>query len=471
MALVFLALTAREIHSRHHGWTAVLIMLGCLGLQVRAHQLITDVGLLAGISMGIYGLASGRHFSIRSGIALGAGTAIAFLCKGLLGPGMLWVAASLLPLSREWRQRNYFATLSIAAVVAIPGIAAWTIALYLRSPDLFATWLITNNFDRFLGLTDIGPHQPRFFYAYTLLWYAFPALPLASWTAWSAWREHHGGWAEPRLLLPIALLLVMLAVLGLAADARELYLMPVLLPLALLATAGMDRIPSGAGIALARFGTGALGISALGLWLGWLALVTGEPSILAKTLAEHQPGYVAQFAWPAVSMAMLATVARLVLAFPRAVTAQQGITQWTAGITLCVVLVGTLWLSYLNSGKSYHDMIQSMLESIPGESCVASRYLGEPQRALLRYYGNLLTVREEVDHAAPCDLLLVQGWRSSGAPAQSPEWAPVWEGARAGDNREFYRLYVRNASAASPIKQFPDARPVLSSTAGANTAQ
>jgi hypothetical protein len=247
--------------------------------------------------------------------------------------------------------------------------------------------------------------------------------------------------------------------------------MPVLLPLALLATAGMDRIPSGAGIALARLGTGALGISALGLWLGWLALVTGEPSILAKTLAEYQPGYVAQFAWPAVSMAMLATVAWLVLAFPRAVTAQQGITQWTAGITLCVVLVGTLWLSYLNSGKSYHEMIQSMLESIPGDSCVASRYLGEPQRALLRYYGNLLTVREEVDHAAPCDVLLVQGWRSSGAPAQSPEWAPVWEGARAGDNKEFYRLYVREASTDFPIKRFPDARPLLSSTSGANPAQ
>ncbi len=445
LALGFLALTARELYGRRHGWTAVLLMLGCLGLIVRAHQLITDLALLAGISAGIYGLAVGRRSWVRGGLALGAGTAVAFLAKGLLGPGLLWVTALALLMFPGWRQRVYVRALLFAVVFALPGIAAWTLALYERSPDLFETWLVTNNFGRFLGTTDIGPHQPRLFYVYTILWYAFPALPLACWTAWNARHAGSGAWMSPGTLLPGTMLIVTACVLGAAADARELYLMPMLLPLTLLAVAGADRFPAAATSALARIGKGAVGAVALVLWLGWIALISGVPSVAAEKLAAYQPGFVAHFSATAFAVALLATVAWLFVVRPRASTAQRGIAQWTTGITLCVVLVGALWLPFLDAGKSYRGMIESLLQSIPDANCVASRNLGEPQRALLQYYGNLLTVREETVPKTACNVLLVQGWRSTGALADSREWTPVWEGARPGDRSEAYRLYVRGA--------------------------
>ena len=421
-------------------------MLGCLGLIVRAHQLITDVALLAGISAGIYGLAVGRRSWVRGGLALGAGTAVAFLSKGLLGPGLLWVTALALLMFPGWRQRVYVRALLFAVVFALPGIAAWTLALYKRSPDLFETWLVTNNFGRFLGTTDIGPHQPRLFYVYTILWYAFPALPLACWATWNARHAGSGAWMSPGTLLPGTMLIVIACVLGVAADARELYLMPVLLPLSLLATAGADRLPAAAASALARIGKCAVGAVALVLWLGWIALITGIPGAVARMLAQYQPGFVAHFSGVAFVVALLATVAWSFVVWPRASTAQRGITQWTTGITLCVVLVGTLWLPFLDAGKSYRDMIEALLQSVPDANCVASRHLGEPQRAMLHYYGNLLTVREETAPESSCNVLLVQGWRSSGAPADDREWIPVWEGARAGDENELYRLYVRESS-------------------------
>jgi hypothetical protein len=46
--------------------------------------------------------------------------------------------------------------------------------------------------------------------------------------------------------MPVALFIVTMSVLGLAADTRELYLMPVLLPLALLAAYGTETVPSDA---------------------------------------------------------------------------------------------------------------------------------------------------------------------------------------------------------------------------------
>ncbi len=450
LALIFLAMTARELHRGRHGWTVVLVMLGCLGLIVRAHQLITDLALLAGISMGIFGLAYGRRASIGGGFPLGAGAAIAFLSKGILGPGLLALAALLLPMLPAWRQRTYLRTLAVALVVALPGIAAWTIALYLRSPDLFNTWLITNNFGRFLGFTKIGPHQPHYFYAYTILWYAFPALPLAGWAVWDVFRLRNGTQTEPGVQLPLVLFFVMASVLGAAADARELYLMPTLLPLALLAIAGIDRLPSAAAGALATLGAGVFGLLALGLWLGWIALVSGAPTVLAEALAEFQPGFVAHFSWPSFVLAIVATLAWSIVAWPRAATAQRAIIQWTAGVTLSVCLVGTLWLPYLDAGKSYRDMIVSLLQFIPEKSCVASRHLGEPQRALLHYFGQIKTVREEMVPETSCSMLLVQGWRHSPEPMNYSEWTPVWEGARPGDSKEIYRLYVRGSSKELP---------------------
>jgi 4-amino-4-deoxy-L-arabinose transferase-like glycosyltransferase len=443
LALTFLALTARELNRARHGWTAVLVLLGCLGFYFRAHQLITDIALFAGISIGMFGLACGRRLSLAGGLALGVGTATAFLSKGLLGPGILGLAALALPLFTAWRNRIYAWTLVLAAAVALPPVASWMLALYDRSPEMFRTWLVANNFGRFLGFSDNNLHQPRLFYAYTILWYAFPALPLAGGALWNAYRHRDGSAFGPAIQMPLVLCVVTMGVLGVAADARELYLMPVLLPLALLAVAGAERLPSNATAMLDRLGRWAFGVGALVLWLGWLALATGVPTGVTHALATYHPTFVVDVSWAGLLTALIATVLWIALTWPNSTTPRGALIQWTGGVALCGTLIGTLWLPYLDAGKSYRGMIASLLESLPDVNCIASRNLGEPQRALLQYFGHLRTVREEVVPDAPCEALLVQGLQSSEVQAQGHGWVPVWEGRRGGDRRELYRLFIR----------------------------
>ncbi|TMH00987.1 MAG: glycosyltransferase family 39 protein, partial [Betaproteobacteria bacterium] len=119
IALLFLALTGRELCGRGCGTMAVLVMIGCIGPTARLHQLITDVALLAGVAIGMYGLALARRSSLAGGIALGIGLAAAFLAKGLLGPGWLVLTALTLPVMPAWRTRGYFVALGFAAVVAV----------------------------------------------------------------------------------------------------------------------------------------------------------------------------------------------------------------------------------------------------------------------------------------------------------------------------------------------------------------
>ena len=101
----FTALTARELYGRDYAGIAAIGLLGCVGWIVRAHQLIPDVPLLTGISLGLYGLAVAARKPLLGGTALGIGIGVGFLARGLVAPTVL-VAIALLQavLSRLWRR-------------------------------------------------------------------------------------------------------------------------------------------------------------------------------------------------------------------------------------------------------------------------------------------------------------------------------------------------------------------------------
>ncbi len=72
--------------------------------------------------------------------------------------------------------------------------------------------------------------------------------------------------------------------------------------------------------------------------------------------------------------------------------------------------------------------------------CMASRDLGEAQRAMLHYFAGIRSERLETKPQSACDLLLVQG-----VPLDDmilpPQWQKIWEGHRPGDKDERLRLY------------------------------
>jgi hypothetical protein len=317
--------------------------------------------------------------------------------------------------------------------------------------------LVNNNFGRFLGFTRLGTRNMPGFYWYTLLWYALPSLPLASYAVWSAWRDRSAPTALHPLQLPALLAAVIGSVLALASDSRDLYLMPLMLPLSLLAAQGLHQMPTSATHALSSSARWVLGeLAALLLWLGWLALVTGIPGALQTMMLAYQPGYKPEVHWLPLALALVATVVAATTLIQRARFAGAALAQWAMAATLCWALIATLWTPYLNAGKSYRTMIQSLVHELPSTGCLASLRLGEGQRALLAYYAQTTTARIEVEPDAVCPALLVQGMRSTGAPPLSDEWTLVWEGARPGDPKELYQLYRRDVAADRVIEHFPN---------------
>src|SRR5205814_10241419 len=152
---------------------APLLLAASLGYLQHAHQLITDNALVAGIAMGLYGLRDAKP------LLLGTGAGIAFLSKGLLGPGVLGLTALVLPLFPGWRyswKRWHWALAAFA-----PWALIWPLLLYRHSPQLFHEWFLVNNFGRFSGSAGLGGELDHWHYAKALPWFALPAWPLALW--------------------------------------------------------------------------------------------------------------------------------------------------------------------------------------------------------------------------------------------------------------------------------------------------
>lgn len=441
LTLAFTAGAARELYGKDRGWLALLLLLGCLGLVIRGHQLITDASLLTGFAAGLYGFALGLRRPVLGGFWLGTGVGIGFMSKGLLAPGVFGITALLLPAFAAWRTRNYLRCLAVAAAACAPWLLIWPILLYVKSPTLFTEWLWVNNFGRFFGANELGPKSETAHYLRILPWYGFPALPLA---AWALWRARLKGMANPGFALPLTSFAVILAVLSWSADARELYALPLLVPLALMATPATETLRRGASNLFYWFSVMGFTFFVIVAWFYWTALELGIPARLHEHLHSMQPGYAPGFKWLPFTLAAAYTLAWMIVLVRLERSRERPVIVWAAGITTVWALAAILFVGWVNVGKSYRGMIAEMRQSLPAKyRCISSQALGEPQRAMLQYFANIVTYRVDVPaRKRNCDLLLVQGDASAEFVPPGP-WRKIWEGARPGDDVERYRLYRR----------------------------
>lgn len=446
--LALLSATARELGGRGMRWMPVLVYVGTVGLWDRAHQISPELGLMLGLAVAMCGWALALRRPLVGGAGLGLGTAIAFLSDGLVGP--LWLVATALVLpavSALWRTRAYAVAATVAAIVALAGAGAWILALALHAPDRLAAWWGAQSVGMFFGPAAKTGWAGYDYLPRNLLWFTWPALPLALWTLRTRGRGFNGGMNDAAVLLPAVLSAVVLGLLLVMNEPRPIDAMPLLLPLALLGALEIDTLPREFSGALDWFGILTFGlVGALAWWAWWDAYVHGMSPMVARVFRDTDVGYQPSFHLGAMMASVLLSALWLALVRPARRSNRRAILNWAAGVTLIWALYMTIWLPYLDSRRTYRHVAEAMGAQLPIDACVASRNLGEPQRALLYYFAGIRTEREEVRPDHDCRVLVVQyGRRDIDAPPQG--WTQLWEGRRRGDDTERFVVYVRNRTA------------------------
>lgn len=439
LTLLFTGLAGRKLYGENRGWAAAIILIGCLGMLVRAHEMITDLALLTGCAMMLYGFTLSRECVVRAGILIGTGVGIGFMAKGFIAPVLFILIAALLPaLFQDWRARKYPRSLALAVLFAAPWLTIWPLLLYQHSPQLFSDWAWKLNIGKWLGYAKAGPSMEAFYYLKSLPWLAWPALPLAFWVVWKSRKRLA---QRDDLQLPLVSFAVMLVTLSLVPNIKEVYALPMLLPIVLLATASLSILKRGAANALDWFGLMTFALLAILMWWGWAGLLLDNQAKITHWLKDYQPGFDPEMQTAPFVIAIIATVLWLVLVWRVGRSMRRAVVNWAAGVTLIWTLAMTLWLPWLDSGKSYRNMVAALKQAMPKNyQCVAGEYLGDGQRAMLHYFGNIITRR---DAKQRCDLRLIQGDKLSKPLLDETRWKKIWEGSRKGDKNEHYRLYQR----------------------------
>ena len=441
-ALLVLALgnAAEELYGSTHRRAVTLVLIGCLGLFVHIHEAQPALATLMFFGGACWGVALLPRLPGRGGSIAGISIAGAFLSGGL--PGLLVTAPlPLLALLPQWRKPRVGSGALLALVLALGLAALWPLALNFADPAYLDKWWL-----RQVGGFSANLHKPLAWlgnlgnYFSLLSWYAWPALPLALWTLWRERREL----GKPGILLPGIALLLALIVLSARFEARSANALPLLVPLALLAAPAAGTLRRGAANGFDWFSMMTFTLAILLVWLGWTAMAFGIPPRIAANLARLEPGFIMSIQPVQVGIALFLSLAWLWQIFSAPRSALRGMSHWAGGMTVLWCISMALWLPVLDYAKSYRPVALDLARHLPGDGdCLSSQGLGPSQRASFHYFAGIVTKREGPPGRPMCKLLLVQDSGHDTKDTPDRGWEKLWEGRRAGDRDESYRLYRR----------------------------
>ena len=429
----------------------VLALIACLGLAQLSHETTPALAQLGFTALVFYAMAASpyRRATQIIGPALGLLTGLAGLA--LSGAPTLAVLLGLGGAGVEWAHMRWGNTVrqnshtGPGEVSSQQQSAQW-VWLIMGSTALVCLLAYGLDLWRWRIQLPGADGQPAWDswrkLGRLLLWFTWPAWPLALWTLWR-WR---GQLASRHVALPLWFAaMAVAATLSTAASDRSLLLsLPALAALAAFALPTLKRsVASLVDWFTLLFFTGC----ALIIWVVWIAMQTGVPRQPAANVARLAPGFEPSFSWVAFMAAACATLAWAGLVYWRAGAHRAAV--WkslvlpAAGATLCWLLLMTLWLPLLDYARSYAPMSRQIASMVDKTSCVEIYGISSAHAAGLQYHGRL-ELRQAQPHAV-CPYLVVDANAQDrlGQAVNLPDWAFQAKVSRPTDKNENVLLFKR----------------------------
>ena len=420
----------------------LLALLACLGLARLSHEATPALAQLSFSSLLFYALASlsrNRLVALACaliaifGMALSGAPALALILG--VGGALIMAMDANKPFSLRVRRVDvaWVLLICLASAAAVTALGLWQ-------------WRVSGlQLFEFKSMTRL------------LLWFTWPAWPLAIWTLWR-WRyQLKQLMANPHLSLPLWFVVVIVLSTWLSgmSDRSLLLALPAMATLAAFALPTLQRSVSAFldWFTLLFFSAGALII-----WIVWLSLHTGIPAQPAINVSRLAPGFVPQFSTTAFCIALLGTLAWASLVKWRAGRHQSVIWKSLAlpagGATLCWLLVMTLWLPLLDFGRSYAPLVVKVRSMMGDTQCVHFYGLTKAQGAAFEFHGQLHlkplnnTPALKTSQVSECPWLIVdtQSMNALAKEVDLSNWTQHATVRRPSDNNEDIVLFRKTAA-------------------------
>jgi len=412
----------------------LLAFIACLGLAQLSHETTPAQAQLCFTALGFYSLAAMPYRTAAPAISgilglLGLTLSGAPTLALLFGAGGAMVHQLDRPDHPAKAAKNTCWLWGIVLLTLfVAALATWLSLWRWRIEPPPAAWLPWRNLGRLL------------------LWFTWPAWPLALWTLWRWRRQLARAETSRHLTLPLwfASVAVGTTLVTSSSDRALLLALPALATLAAFALPTLKRsVAALIDWFTLLFFTGCAFI----IWVVWIAMQTGVPKQPAANVARLAPGFEAGFSFTPLLIALAATLAWAWLVKWRAGRHRTAI--WKSlvlpagGAALCWLLLMTLWLPLLDFARSYAPLVRSVAAMLQQPACVQTHGLSRGQTAAFQYHGQL--VLKPASTRASCPWLIVDS-DAAGSLAQAvnmKEWSLYRTVRRPSDSDENILLYKR----------------------------
>ena len=408
----------------------LLALLACLGLARLAHEATPALSQLCFASLIFVGLATLPRWRLRSGVAVGAGM-LGLTLSG--APSVaLWLGIGGSVLKALGQSDPTQARLRMLDL----GLLALLCLLCITTAGYLDLWRWRIEVHTLLDLDVL---------AKLMLWFTWPAWPLAAWSLWR-WRSQLSrGWRFPHLALPLWFIAVTVAATWLTglSDRALLLALP---GIAALAAFALPTLRRSLGALIDWFTLLFFSICALTIWVVWIAMQTGFPAKPAANVAKLAPGFLPEFSIMTFGLALLATLAWAGLVKWRIGHHRSAI--WksmvlpASGAVLWWLLLMSLWLPLLNFARSYVTMVQKVQVVTGTASCLQYAGITQAQGAGFLVHAQVRLIAAQAP-TPDCPWLIMdeKNLPLMNNKLKSLGWTPVSKAYRLGDRNESILIF------------------------------
>jgi len=428
----------------------LLALIASLGLAQLSHETTPALAQLGFTALAFYAMAAspyrratkilGPAFGLLiglGGLALSGAPTLALLF-GIGGAlvewtHMRWGTGQADPAAK---QQSWHWVLLIAGITLLVSLLAysldlWRWRIHLPGADDATAWRDWRSLGRLL------------------LWFTWPAWPLAMWTLFR-WRRQL---ASRHVALPLwfAAMAVAATLTTTASDRSLLLSLP---PLAALAAFALPTLKRSVASLIDWFTLLFFTGCGIIIWVVWIAMQTGVPRQPAANVAKLAPGFEPSFSWFAFLVALAATLAWTWLVKWRAGAQRAAV--WKSlvlpagGATLCWLLLMTLWMPLLDYARSFAPMSRQIAGLVDKNACVEIYGIGSAQAAALQYHGQLELRQAGAEASCPYLIVDIEAQSTLSNTVNLPDWAFQATVRRPTDKTENVLLYKRVSLDAAP---------------------
>ena len=428
----------------------VLALIASLGLAQFSHETTPALAQLGFTSLTFYAMASSpyRRATRIAGPALGLLVGLAGLALSgaptlalLLGVGGTLVewshtrnlssGSNAASRKQSWHWVLLIASTTLAVALLSSGLDLWRWRIELPGTGGQPAWTDWKSLGRLL------------------LWFTWPAWPLALWTLWR-WRRQL---SSRHVALPMWFA-GMAVVSALTTNASDRSLLLSLPPLAALAAFALPTLKRSVASLIDWFTLLFFTTCAIAIWVIWIAMQTGVPRQPAANVAKLAPGFEPSFSLIAFTAAVAATLAWAWLVRWR--TGANRAAVWKSlvlpagGATLCWLLLMTLWMPLLDYARSLGPLSRQVASLVDKKSCVEIFGVNSAQAAALQYHGQLELRQATLRASCPYLVVDVTAQARLGSAVNLPDWAFQATVRKPTDKTENMLVYKRVSLGAAP---------------------